>query len=89
MDGRVCICLCVPVQLKKLNAFLWNERILMKFSAPVHYYTSIFLGGGVRSTGLKGMALGQKWPVSRKSISPCEFLSYRGMTYLFGNWTKG
>jgi len=29
--------------------------------------------------------MGQKWPVSRRSISSLNFLSYRSVTFLFAN----
>jgi len=46
------------------------------------------LGRDLRSASLLGTALGRKWPVSRKSISSCVFVS-RGVTYLFGNLRTG
>ncbi len=64
----VCLSVCLSVRIKKLNNFWLNERILMKFSGPVQLLTSNFWLGGVRSAGLKGMALDQKQLVSRKSI---------------------
>ena len=49
----------MSVQIKKLNNFGWNERILMKFLGPVQLCASNFLGRGLRSAGLQGMALAE------------------------------
>ncbi len=54
------------------------------FRASPSPYTQ-FLCRGVRSARLKGMAPGQKQHVSRKIYLLPEFLSYTGVTYLFGN----
>jgi hypothetical protein len=54
----------------------------MEFSGRVQHCTSNFWARGLRSASFQGTALGQKQPVSRKSINSLSFCPTGGVTYL-------
>jgi len=73
---------------KKLNNFRWIERILMKFQDPSNSVQVIF-GNGSQISWPSGYNCGPKMAYFKKVYLLPEFLSYRDVTYLFGNFRTG